>query len=228
MEVNKLNYICIFKIYRDMKNKHLSEKYNSIDSINGYYNNLGQLLSGDAENYEFNFDHSHNSVVVRFMLENASSVCMYCGRMSVFSKRFYDEIATKDSDLSSHLLKKMKDVLTDYIVENKSMLRVVLEKAPENDDFLDSLIIDKKMWLDAIRDQRVEISYLPEYLYSKKMLNHFSFTEDGRISRFEQDKEKHSAVCTLNPKDRNKYLAGAFKKLKKFSLPYSPEVGETK
>lgn len=205
-----------------MNSKNLSGNISSIGLINGYYENLGQLLSEDAENFEFNFDCSHNSAVVRFMLENSCSVCMYCGSMSVFSKQFYDEIADKDSELSSYLLAAMKDALTNYLVEKRSQLKVILEKKPEIDGFLDSLIIDKNIWIDAIEDGRVVIDYLPDYLYSKEMLNHFSFTEDGRISRFEQDKNKHSAVCILNPKDSNKYLAGAFKKLKKFSLPYSP------
>lgn len=207
-----------------MKSEHLSDNTNSIDKINDYYENLSRLLSEGIQNFEFNFDCSHNSAVARFMLQNSSSVCMYCGSMSVFSKNFYEGIEELDSELSLYLREEMQNALRAYLHDGNKRLRVILEQKPENENFLGSFILDKNEWENALGNKSLEINYLPGYLSSKKMLNHFSFTEDGRISRLEQDRDQHSAVCILNPKDGNKYLMGAFKKLKKFSLPYVPKI----
>lgn len=125
-----------------------------LESLKAYYSHLEELLFSQNENFEFNFDESHNSAVTRLMLENTTSdMCMFCGSMSVFSEEFYRGIGEKNQELADFLKEEMKKTLKKFFISEGKMLRVVLEKKPEGDDFFDSFILEKSVWEKSIKEK---------------------------------------------------------------------------
>ena len=74
-----------------------------IEDLRRYYDSLCEKLKNGTPDIVLNDDRAHNSVIERFMLDSSKIVCMYCGEMSVFRRRFYAHI---DSSIAENETEK--------------------------------------------------------------------------------------------------------------------------
>lgn len=189
-----------------------------MSDIEKYYDKLKDALS-KGKNYEDrNHNRSHNAMVMKLMLENSDEINMFCGEMSIFRKGFYDEIRIKHPEEGNLLETLMREALNEFFNKKKSLINIILQRYEVK--YLDDLIVDKEIFL-----KHVKLSHLPEldyegYRKSVKHVNHFSFTKDRKIARWEMNMDKHEAIVNIGKDKRpTKVPVRIFKILKRSAIP---------
>lgn len=166
----------------------------SLEEIKEYYTILKDILNSGNPVMKYNKDRAHNSAVLNLMLENSTKIDMYCGQLSVLRKGFYKHIEKEDKELSDKLQDDIKESLKAFLEKESSSISIIFENFKE--DYLKDLILPDEFKL-GIRKGKISLYKLDDSLTLKKQMNHFSVS-DSKIVRLEQDKEQHSAICTLN------------------------------
>lgn len=70
----------------------------TVEQLNEYSADLQAKVDAGEPNFASNHDCAHNAAVMECMLNNASSITMYCGRFSPFRKDFYTRINQENPD----------------------------------------------------------------------------------------------------------------------------------
>lgn len=166
-----------------------------MEEILEYYRRLKEALDKGEVFEERNYNHSHNAMVMRLMLEASSDIYMYCGAMSIFRKCFYNKIRECNEIMGDEIEAIMRNTLSEYLENKKGKLNIILQKYKT--EYLEDLIVEKEVFL-----KRAKISALPDLPYegykeSVKQVNHFSYTKDRKISRWEIDMVKHEAMVYI-------------------------------
>lgn len=174
-----------------------------IEDLRRYYDSLCEKLKNGTPDIVLNDDRAHNSVIERFMLDSSKTVCMYCGEMSVFRKRFYAHI---DSSIAENETeengKTLGTILKDDVVTS---LRLFMDKPDarlhiffEKYDaaYLEDLI-DRSLFLEGISIGKINLYKLDDNLFLKDGVVHTSFT-DTHIIRIERNPLTHEAICAIN------------------------------
>lgn len=162
----------------------------TFNELQSYYETLEEGFKKDKESYYFNHDRSHNATVMRFMFDNSLEINMYCGKLSVLREDFYNHI----SEDSNKIKAKVTESLERYLNKNNSKLLVILEDY--SDEILGNLIC-KDLFTTKIQEKQIKLYQLNKDFSFKKDINHFCYT-DTKITRFEEDKDLHSAICIFH------------------------------
>lgn len=189
---------------------------NTIYEISHYYQELESAFASSNPIYKYNQDRSHNSVVMRFILDKSDSISMYCGRMSVFRKSFYDHFSDNE-EAKKFLITKMELSLKEFFSKDNSHLNVIFENYKP--DYIDDLIC-KDVFLDGIKSKKVNLYKMDDKFSFKKSLNHFTLSDKG-MARVEQDKLQHSAICSFHNTVFHEALSNIFNKLLELAKPVS-------
>lgn len=103
----------------------------------------------------------------------------------------------EDEILADELQSKLKESFKHFVTKGNSKLVIILETY--KDVYLNDLICGDD-FKRGLKNGKIELLKLNDNLTFKQQLYHFSLS-DTMIVRIEQDKEQHSAVCSLNQKD---------------------------
>lgn len=179
------------------------------EEIKNYYLELRRNFETKSPIFQYNKDRAHNSVVLRLMLDTSTSIKMYCGQLSVMRKGFYEHIKNEDEILADELQSKLKESFEHFITKDNSKLIIILETY--KDEYLKDLIYGDD-FKRGLKNGKIELLKLNDKLTFKQQLYHFSLS-DTMIVRIEQDKEQHSAVCSLNQKDIYDSVNNVFNKI---------------
>lgn len=163
-----------------------------MEELTKYYEELTAAYDNSNWFFRQNNDCAHNATIIRVMLEKATSINMFCGKMSVFKKDFYTKVEERYPGYGSILKDKVAGALRSFLKKNNANLTVVMENYDEN--VFDDFIISAEEFKTALP---VHLYALKDYLLSKSELPHFSFTENERMVRIETDKESHEAICKI-------------------------------
>lgn len=168
-----------------------------MEKLNEYYDRLKNALNSGVDFEERNFDRSHNAMVMRLMLENSEEIFMFCGEMSIFRKSFYDEIRKKSQEEGDRLEEMMRQALSNFLDKKKAKINIILQNY--STDYFDTLIVDKNRFLKNAKIYALPMLEYDGYKESVKQINHFSYTKDRRISRWEVDMTEHEANVAIGP-----------------------------
>lgn len=191
--------------------------------LSQYYKELKEKFDSHSTFAIENKDRCHNAVIVRFMLEEANAIYMYCEQMSVFRDCFYDNIRCsvhgEDESLSDSLKEDVRKALKTYLEQGRK-LNIILRRFDKA--YLTDLIAREDFKKAAQRGD-VNVYRIVEDLVAADSLAHFTFT-DNRIMRLEQDKELHSALCGVwLPENLHKLMLSNFERMMKASAPINLE-----
>lgn len=157
-----------------------------------------ELAETTTASYGRNSDRQHNAALMVLMLKSgAKQICMFCGEMSVFRNGFYAEIKDeRDPEVGKRIKDDVSNALTDFLAKDDSRLRVILEDFKT--DYLTDLIIGRELFSEAQRKGKIELYKMHDWVLSKPDIDHYSYTDDLRIVRFEDDKQLHKAFYAIN------------------------------
>lgn len=179
------------------------------NEMDRYYLDLKQSLETKAPVFQYNKDRAHNSVVLRLMLDTSTIIKMYCGQLTVMRTSFYDHIREENEELAKELQSKLQESFKTFLSKDNSKMVIILETYKK--EYLKDLI-SVEDFQKGLMDGKIELFKLSNSLTFKQQLYHFSLS-DTMIVRLEQDKEQHSAVCSLNQKDIYESANSAFDKI---------------
>lgn len=162
--------------------------------LNAYYDILKKAFDSNNESYYFNNDRSHNATVLRFMFDNSSNICMYCGELSVLRNGFYSHFENMED--AEKVKGALIDSFTHFLNCNGTSLSIVLENYR---DFGFKDLICKEVFEKKMKEGKLLLYRLHDDFSFKSDINHFSFS-DSNIVRFEEDKDQHSAICVFHNK----------------------------
>lgn len=188
-----------------------------------YYQELKSSFDSGNQSTRYNSDRAHNAVIMSFMLDHSNMIDMYCGQMSVFRSRFFQNINNQneenDDTLGDKIQAKVINSLTSFLTKEGTKLRIILENKPpkEIEDF-----ICEDIMKEAYKRGKLEFRTLPESFPPKKALNHFAVNEDS-MYRIEDDKDAHTAVCCFYYKDNVNLLKNNFNVILSYAEEYKPE-----
>lgn len=175
-----------------------------------YYQELKEAFESGSPSVRYNSDRAHNAVIMCFMFDHSNVVNMYCGQMSVLRKGFFDKINAQnelnDPQLGDELKVHLKASLDKFLSREDTRLNILFESY--SSDYKDDLVSYEKM-KDANMAKKLTMRVLPEDLKIRKSLDHFTVSDTG-IYRFEDDKEKHSALCSFNDQESSSKLKNNF------------------
>lgn len=189
-----------------------------------YYQKLNTAFNSKETSSHYNSDRTHNAMVMCFMLDKSSSINMYCGQLSVFRESFFNHIKKDNTDndtkndISDELKEKLRGCLTNFLDQENVSFNVIFESY--NEEYSKDLLY-KDEFLSGIENDKIHFYKLDDSLSFKKDLYHFSYT-NSQIVRLEQDKMKHSAICTI--KDLDIYNSAKNNFLKLLSLAQSVKI----
>lgn len=186
-----------------------------LNQINEYYEALSRGFdSSDVVSF-YNTDRAHNATIMRLMFEKSNAIDMYCGSLSVLRKSFYDDkIFSKDGKDVANLVKGwVTESFRNFVLKQDACLHIIFEY--EDREFREKLL-DKDAFCDAELDGKIKVFFLNERLSFKNQISHFCVT-DSDIMRFEQDKETHSAICSIHDKESCENLRGNFHILESYA-----------
>lgn len=188
----------------------------SIETLDIYYKELVDAFNSRKESIVINDDRAHNAMVMRCMMEYSGHIDMYCGKMSIFRKSFYDAIRDCHSakiaeSTRGHIIKAFKT----FIEKDGSSINIIFEDFKK--DYLQDVILGDYFKMFVQRG-KVSLFKLGEDSFLKDSINHFCFS-DTRIIRRELDKEMHNATCTMNSQDEYDFASRNFGRIKTFSKP---------
>lgn len=185
-----------------------------MEEIIEYFNTLEKAYYDGNLFFCNNSDCAHNAAISILMFEKGSHVLMFCGKMSIFHKDFYDKIRKiNGEECGNYLQKRMIESWLNFISKNNSKFEIILESNSKS--FADNLIFSKNV-LDI---DKVNIRAIRSSIGNKGSLTHFSFTGDEQIVRIELDKESHQAICKIGNDPRVDSPAPNFKRLIELSDP---------
>lgn len=179
------------------------------NEMDRYYLDLKQSLETKAPVFQYNKDRAHNSVVLRLMLDTSTIIKMYCGQLTVMRTSFYDHIREENEELAKELQSKLQESFKTFLSKDNSKMVIILETYKK--EYLKDLI-SVEDFQKGLMDGKIELFKLSNSLTFKQQLYHFSLS-DTMIVRLEQDKEQHSAVCSLNQKDIYESANSTFDKI---------------
>lgn len=194
------------------KLKELQEK------LKDYHNKLITALNGNEPSYHFNSDREHNAIIMRVMLDNSSTLNMYCGEMSVFREMFYEHITKDNDDIKEYaegIKTDLKNSFKEFIQKEDVSMNIIFETF--KDDYLEDIIFDED-FKRGVSDKKINLYKLSDDFEYKEDIKHFTYT--NCIVRFEQDKLRHSAICAIN--EQQAYYESIdknFSLLKKMAIP---------
>ena len=120
--------------------------------------------------------------------------------MSVLRKDFYRKINETNkidgSNFGDELESLLKKSLDGFLSREGTRLDVLFESYTK--DYILDLVSEESMKA-AFDNKKLFLKVLPEDLKIRETLDHFTVS-DKDIYRFEDDKEQHSAICSLNNK----------------------------
>lgn len=181
-----------------------------------YYQDLESAYGSNEISRRYNSDRAHNAVVMCFMFDHSSQIDIYCGEMSVFRENFYAHINSDNELNSSDLGEKIKDEfckrLKLFLDKENSHMNVIFENSISKP--FDDLLCHEHF---LSHKQKISFFYLPDSFKPKKILNHFTYSEDSNIYRLEDDKESHSAICSFNNIERINRLKQFYGVLKSYA-----------
>lgn len=186
-----------------------------------YYQKLNGAFGREESSSHYNSDRSHNASVMRFMLDKSSSINMYCGQLSVFRESFFKHIKEdnakecSENDISDNLKNTLIESLISFLNKEDVSLNIIFESY--DDKYFEDLIC-RDEFLKGIEKNKIRLYKLDNSLSFKKYIYHFSYT-DSQIVRLEQDKMKHSAICTIKDTDIYKSAKDNFEKLLTLAKP---------
>lgn len=186
----------------------------SIESLDSYYKKLVDAFNSKKESIVINDDRAHNAMVMRCMMENSDHIDMYCGKMSIFRKSFYDAISDCHSvEIADSIREQIVNAFKTFIEKDNSSINIIFEDFKR--DYLHDVILGDyfKMF---IQRGKVSLFKLGDDSFLKDSINHFCFS-NTRIIRRELDKEKHNATCTMNSQDEYDFASRNFDRIKAFS-----------
>lgn len=167
------------------------------EDLDIYYDALVDALNSGEIRGMSNADRAHNTTILRFMLDYARTINMFCGEMSVFRAKFYEHINNNSNcnTLGDTLKEKLVSSLKAFIAspENKSLCIILENYDPEY--FTD--LIDRNIFREGISSGRIKLMKLNGDAILRSSLSHFTVTDNG-IVRMEEDKETHRGLCTVN------------------------------
>lgn len=166
----------------------------TIDELNVYYKKLEKKFNSMNPDFELNEDRTHNTTIVRFMLDKSNKINMYCGEMSVFRKNFYDYINSQNVGLGDELKDKIIDSLNHFLSRDNTELNIYLENF-DDEYFKD--IVDAPIFQEGMETKKIKIYKLDSKMILKEGLSHVSYT-DTNIVRMERNKKSHEAICAVN------------------------------
>lgn len=159
--------------------------------IEEYYKKMEETYDAGKMSIYSNTDRSHNAAIMLLMLKKALKISIFCGSLSFLCKDFYEDIENNSPEDAQFLKEKIRDAWSQFIAKSDSKIDIILEN--KRDFSQEELIIP----IEKLRNEKVEITYLPKNVKNKDKIKHFSFTEDNRIVRIEIDKENHQALCKI-------------------------------
>lgn len=170
-----------------------------------FYDKLAAAYDKDELVFENNFDRGHNAAVMLLMLRKSKRISMVCGSMSVFRKSFYRYIREDYPADGERMEEEIRESLRSFISRSDTKLRIILEN-PTGKEFDEFLIPIEEFC------QNAEI-YKLKWDRDMPELGHFSFTEDEKIVRLENNKETHEALIKIGNWDKEEKAAPLFDKL---------------
>ena len=195
-------------------------KPNKIGMLKEYYEMLTQKArTKDAERFA-NADRAHNVVVMRVMLENAKSIKMYCGELSIFRKEFADKVNDSiewDDELVNDfdLMKGLYSALALFLEKGNTFEAII-----ENPSDLEKEDIYKYILKKYIDKGQV-------YLYTfqnnyEKTPNAFHFLlGNDHMYRRENNHYERSAICCFNSETGTEILSWQYDAYKQHIIPIS-------
>lgn len=162
----------------------------TFDELQAYYEILNEAFLKDKESYHFNHDRSHNATVMRFMFDKSSEINMYCGKLSVLRESFYEHIAEDSEIIKEAVIESFKS----YLERRDSKFSIIFEDY-SNDIFTN--LICKDVFMRKVKEGQIKLYQLNKDFSFKEDINHFCYT-NTRITRFEEDKTQHSAICIFH------------------------------
>ena len=189
--------------------------------LDDYYRDLNSYFLSNGEHCLPNSNRAHNATILRFMLDNANSINMYCGEMSIFRESFYNHINNSSQENVGTVLKsEIIDAITRFISKSEACLNVIIENF-KTSYFGD--LISSKVFKDGIKAGKIKLRQLDKTLVLTNGLSHCTFTDNG-IVRIEMEQEPHSGLCTVNlSEDLSKILHANYGILEKSSTPIKAE-----
>ena len=180
-----------------------------------YYQKLKSAFDSKKVFDYYNQDRAHNATVFRLMLDESENIFMYCGELSLLRIPFYDLVVggDKDKNNTEPIMTSMYESLSKFFKKSNSHICVILENKQDIDNFKDTNLVRS-----ALDNKQLEIYYLGNDLTTRNDLNHFTVT-DSEIVRVEQDKEQHSAICTLNDEEYYLQFNKYFQQILSYSKP---------
>lgn len=164
----------------------------SFGELEDYYRSLYAAFSKGEESYHFNNDRSHNATVMRFMFDNSSQIDMYCGELSVLRESFYEHIEEDAEQIKDAVCESLRAFL------DKKDARFVIILENYSDDIFKDLICEE-LFLGKMEEGQISLLVLDDSFSFKKDINHFCYTNSG-ITRFEENKNRHNAICVFHNK----------------------------
>ncbi len=198
----------------------------TINDFEIYYQKLATAFDSEVAPPHYNSDRSHNATVMRFMLNESSTINMYCGQFSVFRESFFkhikdDNVTENDeSDISDYLKRKLSESLIAFLDKDDASFNIIFESYDDkyfDDKYFDDLICFDK-FKTSFDNNKIRLYKLDNSLSFKKYINHFSYS-DSQIVRLEQDKKKHSAICTFKDATIYNSAKDSFEKLLSLAQP---------
>ncbi len=179
-----------------------------------YYNTLKEAYETDKLYLSRNTDTAHNAMIMRLMLEKSTKIYIYCGKMSVFRRDFYDGLTA--SNLPGEEIKSLVvEALNNFLKRKNSALEIILESECDYSN-LDDLIVDAREFR-----KKANIYYLPDSIKNKSQLKHFSFSGDEKVVRIETDKSQREAICKIGLDSHLPSPLSNFKDLRSIAIPLS-------
>lgn len=158
--------------------------------LQAYYRILHEAFIKEKESYHFNHDRSHNATVMQFMFDNSTEINMFCGQLSVLREDFYNHITEDSTSIKEAVINS----LNKYLEHKDSKFSIIIEDY--SDDIFKNLIC-KDLFTRKIKEGQIRLYQLNEDFSFKEDINHFCYT-DTKITRFEEDKTQHSAICIFH------------------------------
>ena len=162
-------------------------------TIRNYYDDIVAKTGQKELFYRYNKDRKHNAAIMAAMFDTSDTIRMYCGSMSVFRKGFVENIGEKDNEIIQLLWEKIQD----FSKKPNASLDIIVENYPK-EGFHD--FHEQQLFVEMQNRGILTVSCLPDDLGFKETIPHFAFSSSC-IVREEQDKNSHSALCTINDKE---------------------------
>lgn len=182
----------------------------SKNSILDYYAAIVKAAKASEPYYCYNEDKVHNAAILSAMLCTSNNVRMYCGTMSIFRNKFWENLAD-DSKIKETFLQELEE----FAKRQENSLEIVVENYPDG-GFKDYL--REELLKNMFDKGNLKLFKLSDSITFKEEIPHFSIASPCFV-RVEQDKERHTALCAINNQELMDSSNTFYTKIEGFAEP---------